>query len=402
MANLKVTLVRLCKTAEGWRRYPAAIGPKGKVKPGIVLVAGKEVHYPNGRYQLRSYEGSRMVYKDVGLHAADAVVAQKRKTNLLKLRDVSVKAGVKPPEEASDRINLQAAYERFVQAAEDRGSVVAAQHYRSGLREFLDVCKKTYADELVPEDMLIYLRALRKRGLHDRTMFDRHSEVRWFYTALGFDSKAVKILAGRAPRYEKKLVEKYTDEEIRNFFGSLTDLQFIVAFELLLKCGLRERELTNLEWTSVDLTIGVLRVRANARTGFKVKDAEERIVTIPDDLLGRLKTLRSQRPSQVLVVKGRGDKPRMALLDTLKRLVRQAGLNCGTCDGCLSPRPGCKNWWLHKFRATYITKLQASKMELRSVMALSGHSSLKSVLRYLAPAESEVIRAQVNAVKFGM
>ena len=33
MANKKATLVRLCKTPKGWRRYPVVIGGNGKLKP---------------------------------------------------------------------------------------------------------------------------------------------------------------------------------------------------------------------------------------------------------------------------------------------------------------------------------------------------------------------------------
>jgi hypothetical protein len=39
-------------------------------------------------------------------------------------------------------------------------------------------------------------------------------------------------------------------------------------------------------------------------------------------------------------------------------------------------------------------------MDLRTVMKFSGHSDLASVMRYLAPAEDEAIKAQVNAVKW--
>ncbi|MGD0737744.1 MAG: hypothetical protein ABR976_21635 [Terracidiphilus sp.] len=64
MANKKVILVRLCKTAKGWRRYPAAVGKNGRIKPNFVIVDGQEREFKEGRYQLRTYEGTRMVYKD--------------------------------------------------------------------------------------------------------------------------------------------------------------------------------------------------------------------------------------------------------------------------------------------------------------------------------------------------
>ena len=58
MANRRVTLVRNCKTPDGWRRYPAAFGKNGRIKPHVVIVGGREQRFPEGVYQLRTYEGS--------------------------------------------------------------------------------------------------------------------------------------------------------------------------------------------------------------------------------------------------------------------------------------------------------------------------------------------------------
>ena len=92
------------------------------------------------------------------------------------------------------------------------------------------------------------------------------------------------------------------------------------------------------------------------------------------------------------------DKPNRKLLRTLKRTVYAAGLNCKTCDGCKSDLHECSHWWLHRFRSTYITKLLRGGVDLRTVMSLSGHSDLASVMRYLRPAEGHSLMAKVNAV----
>lgn len=76
MANRKVALVMNCKTPDGWRRYLAAFGRNGRVKPGVVLVDGKEQRFPEAVYQFRTYEGSRTVYKPVGTNAQDALAAK--------------------------------------------------------------------------------------------------------------------------------------------------------------------------------------------------------------------------------------------------------------------------------------------------------------------------------------
>ena len=49
-------------------------------------------------------------------------------------------------------------------------------------------------------------------------------------------------------------------------------------------------------------------------------------------------------------------------------------------------------------RATYITTLLRSGMDLRTVMRLSGHADMDSVMRYLRPAGTEEVQDRVNAI----
>ena len=89
------------------------------------------------------------------------------------------------------------------------------------------------------------------------------------------------------------------------------------------------------------------------------------------------------------------------MLRTLKQQVRAAGLNCGKCDGCLSKPCECENWYLHKFRASFCTKMHRNPdIDMRTLQALMGHSDLASTLRYLRPAENVRTQAVVNRMKW--
>ena len=55
--------------------------------------------------------------------------------------------------------------------------------------EFLEVTGKVYADELEGEDVLKYQRALRKRGMSDRTIANRHTHVTAFLRFCKLDVK---------------------------------------------------------------------------------------------------------------------------------------------------------------------------------------------------------------------
>ena len=395
MANRKVVLVRLCKTEKGWRRYPAVIGRNGRVKPNFVIVGGREKEYPEGRYQLRTYEGSRMVYQDAAAHAGEALTALIRTEHLLEAKAAAKEAGVKI-EEAPGRLSLTRELNRFIRAAEDRGSNVAAAAYRASVEEFLKTVGKVYADEVTADDVLRHQRHLRNRGCKQRTIYNHHTHIVSF---LRYCKLNVKEIAPTAPKFEKRLPEVYSAEELKAFFNLIKDPHLYLIFELLLKTGLREQEAVFLTWENIDFTRGTLKVRSKPEFGFQIKDKEERDVPIPADLLNRLKAYREQHPTARLVTGTRTDRPNGKLLRTLKRLVRAGGLNCGRCEGCKTHKE-CERWWLHKFRATCITRLLQSGMDLRTVMKLSGHSDLASVMRYLSPAADAAIKAHIDGLEW--
>lgn len=397
MPNLKTVLVRLCKTPEGWKRFPVVYGKNGRIKPDAVLVHGRERDYPVGRYQVRWYEGRKTTYRDVGDHPMEALAALRQQSQLLLARDAAEGAGVTINEEQK-RIVLFNELGRFVESTRDRGSLVAANMYNAAAREFLETVGKTYADELDLDDLVKFRKALKDRGCADRTIHNRHANVLSFLRWCKLDVKALSPARHR-PKFEKTIPEVYSPEDMKKLFDSIKDPKLYNGYQILLKCGLREQEAMYLEWSNVDLIRGVLRVVANPRFGFRVKDGEQRAVPFPQDLQERLKEYREKHPGERLVTGTKSDKPNPKLLRTLKRLVNRAGLQCGSCEGCLTQKQ-CSLWFLHKFRATCITFWLRSGMDLRTVMKLSGHSDMESVMRYLSPAGDDAVREHVNSIKW--
>lgn len=400
MANKKVALVRKCRTPDGWRYYPVAMAANGKVKPDMVLVSGVEVAYPVGHYELRSYAGSKLVYTRVSGNTSDALAALKQAQKTANAVAMAGDAGVEVVVDPM-RIPLRDASPRFVQAAKDRGAKEAAEIYKRTLDEFLVGCNKTYADELTHDDVLKFHGQMKNRKLSDRTVHNRHMNLRSFLLTLGFSAERVKAIAGKkAPKFEKTMPEIYEPDELKAFFASLKPGYDQLLFDVLLTTGLREREAMHLEWVDIKHETLVLQVRSKPRYGHKIKDAEEREMPLTAVLSKQLQRYRKAHPNTRLVfgkLGGAEDEPDGHLLRRLKGLVREAGLNCGHCVTCLSSKE-CEGWFLHKFRATYITTLLRNGLDLRSTMALSGHSSLDSVMRYLRPAGGVEVQKRVNAI----
>jgi integrase len=372
------------------------MGGNGKVKPGYVLIDGKRKANDTGHYELRYYIGSQLKYENVGTNASDALGACVRKVKLLAIRDDAKAAGAKLIEERG-RSSLKTALSAFVEAAEDRGSLVASALYKRAATEFLAVVGRTYADEIVEADFTKFQKALASRRQSARTISNKHRLVVSFARFAGVDADEIPRTA---PKFDVTLPQVYTVEQIEAFFSSLTSDYHRLVFTLLLKTGMREQEAMYLQWSDIDLRRRTLLIRSKPELGFRIKDREERSIPLPDDLVERLKEYKVSVPGRTFVIGTANDQPPTKLLRTLKRAAHHAGLNCNVCTSCVE-RNECEVWYLHRFRSTYITTMLRSGLDLRSVMQLSGHSDIESVMRYLRPAEGEELRSRVNAVSWG-
>lgn len=398
MTNRTVTLYRKCKTPAGWRRYPVAMSANGKVKPDAVIVGGVEIKYPIGHYELRTYKGTQTVWTRVDGNGTEALAEYRNAQKRANAIAVAVDADV-PVVVDAKRVAIKNARKKYEEAALARGANEVAEVVERTLREFQSVCSKTYVDELTREDVTKFHAALRKRDMGDRTVHNRHMNLRSFILFVGLDADEV---CGPTPRYEEQVVEIFESEDLEPFFSALTTEYDRLLFDVLLTTGLREQEVMHLEWRSINSNARTLRVRSNPRYEFKVKDAEQREVPLSEDLLARLLTYREEHPKVHLVFGKRGgkvDAPDGHLLRRLKSIVRSAGLNCGACSACIEHEE-CEHWYLHKFRATYITTLLRNGLDIRTVMKLSGHADLESIMRYLRPAEGKEVQDKVNSIQW--
>lgn len=395
MANRTVTLVRICKTENGWRRYPVAFGKNGRIRPGWVLAGGEPEYYEQGRYELRLYEGSRLVYAPAGDNASDALAARERMEHKLAAKESARAAGMLLPAEDTGRVSLLTKAREFVRDAEQRGVMVAAEVNRLVTGEFLRIVKKSYADEIRREDVFDFHAALRKRGCAERTVANKHARVASFLRFAGID----RTIIPPPPRYDETLPTIYTSDEISGILGSADPYMHLVI-GLALKCGLRDQEIMHLEWSDIHRRDSVLRVSSKPHYGFRIKDSEEREIPIPNDLLEELESWHKEHPKSALVVGSKRGAPNGKFLRTLKRLAKRARLNCGYCEGCKAKARECQQWTLHKFRRTYCTTLLRSGLDLRTVQAYMGHADLSSTMRYLRPASSAEAQAKINAIKW--
>jgi integrase len=398
MANRTVTLVLYAKTEKGWRYLPPAMGKNRRLRPLYAEVEGVLSHHPEGSYKLRSYEGKRIVYRDVGSNAAVAWSKLEVERTRQAAKADAIAAGIELVKDDGKptRMQLRQAVQQYIQRTRDRQRPVAAEAYRVALGEFLRSTSKTFADEVTEADVLAFHRHLRDGGNAERTIRGKHIALMGFLRWCKVD---VKALAVDAPRLVKKMPTVYTPEELAAFFAALKTRKHKALFSVLLKCGLRMQEAMHLEWPDVDYRHRLLHVRAKKHWNFMLKDFEERSVPLANDVAKLLTALHRERPKSRLVFGTERDLPDWKMLQFLKRRVRVAGLNCVTCDTC-NAKDECSKWTLHQFRRTFATMMVRNGLDLNTLMKLMGHNDLATVQRYLGGGDSKTAQTLVQKINW--
>jgi integrase len=398
MANTAVTLLLMAKTAKGWRRLPVAFGRNGKIRPHYATQDGQQVHFPTSYYTLRHFEGTQTVWTRLKGTAIDALNEWERQQKVRQVKNDATEVGVKVIDPEASNQPLITWKKKWLQNLEGRGKLRAMETMTVAIDDFLAVTGHTYPAQITADSMLTLYVALRKRGNADRTIYNKATSLGGWFKFMKLD---VDEIIPENPTYTEKEVEIYSPQELKALFAACKTQYAKVVFKMLLQTGMRMGEAMHLGWNDVDFHSKVMRVRENRRVGKKIKDRAERSVPLTDELASILKKWRKVRPKSKLVVGTERDTPNKKWLQSLKRTAKAAGLNCGQCEGCENTDgKECSRYYLHKFRATYTTRLLRSGMDPRTVMEFTGHEDLETVLRYLAPAGAEENQVTVSSIRW--
>jgi integrase len=358
-----------------------------QARHGWVTDKGQLVEYPLGRYVLRSYIDGKKVYQPIeSCNPRDAVLALQR------AQRVAIGSG----DTRNSLAVIKTAVIAYIEDCKARQAFEAASQARVVLDEFTPLCNVTYVRGITREMVFAFHKALRDRGMSPRTIANKDARVRSWLKFCGVD---LKFLPPK-PKFEETLPEIYSPGEIKAALKAADDYMGIVI-RMALMLGLREQEIMYAEWSDIDWHHAVYRVQGKTRKDwkFEVKDYAQRDIPIPAPLLQSLKEWRTVGKGTSLIVGNVNDQPEGHLLRKLKQLARWAGLNCEKCEGCARKVPECEKWFLHKFRASFCTRM-LRQADARTVQALAGHSDLNTTLAYLAPATGKEMQAHANAINW--
>ncbi len=245
-----VTLVWRAKTPEGWKRFQVVMGRNGRIKKGAVTVDGKERNYAVGYFQLRYYEHRQTKFCSVGTDTTEEVNECNRQQNLSDARTSAEAAGV-TVNERTTRKTIKTEASRFDKAAKDRDAMEAAKVNASAMLEFQqDNEKLAYVDEINAAAVMAFRHFLKKKGNSARTISNKYQRITGF---LGFCHVDYKSWEMKPPKYEKKLPDVYTKEDIDNLLSACKREYNRVLIHILKGAGLRDGEIQHLQWNDIRL-----------------------------------------------------------------------------------------------------------------------------------------------------
>lgn len=260
------------------------------------------------------------------------------------------------------------------------------------VRNYMNILKQfvlwidVVIEEVDPKKILDYIDWLLHRRLAAKTINCHLNCIRCFYDYLYYEEGiAVKnpVKTGYTLRVPNPLPRHLKQEEVAVLFRAMESVRDRAIFLLMLRCGLRVEELSELTVDAIDLSRRKLQVRSG-------KGRKGRLLYLSDDAcqaLGKyLKTRCARRAKKVfLVEKGRCRGKAISVRGIQKRMeyyAQKTGL-----------RVSC-----HVLRHTMATQLLNADAELVTIQDLLGHTSITTTQRYCRVSNLKVQRDYFSAM----
>jgi hypothetical protein len=291
--NRSLSIVRYCKTAHGWKRYPAAI----RVKPNVVVVKGKQETFPTGRYEIRRYEtvtraggtkSGKAVFINAGPDHHAAGLQLEQLTHEQDFQETARRTGRKVDNVfPSQRLTLEKQQVTFM--ADNRlkrktdGTKLDKETlgaYEKVTLEFIKVVGKTHAEDVTKQDIQRWMDHLQARGLTHRSICNYYTNLATFLKSCKVDHKEI-LGKDERPHAHDKDPEAYAPEDVTRFFAACNSERDLLVFQFLLKTGAREREMCFAEWTDINWREFVFTVKNKPELGFRTKTGRSRTITCP-------------------------------------------------------------------------------------------------------------------------
>ena len=239
--------------------------------------------------------------------------------------------------------------------------------------------------EVTPKEIGGYVDYLLRKRRTPKTITCHLQTIRLFFDYLLNEEgrSIVNPVTRISLRLPQPLPRHLKDDQVRKFFGVVTDLRDRAMFMLMLRCGLRVQEVA-------ELTVDAVEYGRRQIFVFHGKGAKDRVVYMSEDarfaLLAYLAKRSSKARGLFLVQKGPMRGKPLSVRGIQKRIeyyARESGLNV-SC---------------HRLRHTMATQLLNADADLATIQDLLGHGQITTTQRYCRVANLKVQRDYYKAME---
>ncbi|MGB6012819.1 MAG: tyrosine-type recombinase/integrase [Desulfobacterales bacterium] len=233
----------------------------------------------------------------------------------------------------------------------------------------------------------VYIDHLHKKRMNPASINLYLVILRVFYDYLRYEERVVltnPVKRNHRLRVPKPLPRSLRDQEVERLFGVIKGKRDIAIFKLMLRCGLRVEEVSNLSLGDIDLK----RRRILVQQG---KGGKDRVVYISDDahdaLVAYLKIRSHYRVKKVFLVEKGNYKGQPISVRGIQKRIEYYAKKTGLKVSC------------HRLRHTMATQLLNAEAEVETIQDLLGHNWITTTQRYCKVSNLKVQRDYFKAMR---
>jgi site-specific recombinase XerD len=242
-------------------------------------------------------------------------------------------------------------------------------------------------EQATVEKVDAYIDYLHRKRLHPASINLYLVIIRVFYDYLRYEERVAltnPVKRNRRLRVPKPLPRSLRDQEVERLFGVIKGKRDIAMFKLMLRCGLRVEEVSNLCLGDIDLK----RRRIIVQQG---KGGKGRVVYTSDDahdgLVAYLKARSHYRVKKVFLVEKGSYKGQPISIRGIQKRMEYYAKKTGLEVSC------------HRLRHTMATQLLNAEAEVETIQDLLGHNWITTTQRYCRVSNLKVQRDYFKAMK---
>jgi len=242
-------------------------------------------------------------------------------------------------------------------------------------------------EQATVEKVDAYIDHLHRKRMHPASINLYLVIIRVFYDYLKYEEGVDltnPVKRNRRLRVPKPLPRSLRDQEVEKLFGVIKSKRDIAMFKLMLRCGLRVEEVSNLSLGDIDLKRRKIIVQQG-------KGGKGRVVYISDDahdaLVAYLKIRSHYRVKKVFLVEKGNYKGQGISVRGIQKRIEYYAKKTGLKVSC------------HRLRHTMATQLLNAEAEVETIQDLLGHNWITTTQRYCRVSNLKVQRDYFKAMR---